>query len=267
MNNSALKKQAEAWLAAGEPCALVTILVTRGSTPRLAGTRMLVNAASARGTIGGGHLELIAIREARALLQGKAQAGDRHYALGPSLGQCCGGALDLRIEPLQAQHLLEWPQDPLRFELALFGAGHVGRAIVQALAPLPCRLWWIDEREQEFPEPASIPPNCEVVCVDAISAEIRQLPPACRLIICTHSHDLDLELCATALRRTDLPFVGLIGSATKRARFIHRLREQGFDDEAISRLHCPIGLPGIAGKEPEIIAASVAAQMLSLPHR
>jgi xanthine dehydrogenase accessory factor len=142
-----------AWLAAGRSALLVQVLEARGSVPRGAGTRMLVAADTVAGTIGGGHLELQAIQRARAMLDaGTGPATeDRPIALGPTLGQCCGGALTLRTGPLDAAALNGWPDEPPLFDLQLYGAGHVGRAIVHLLSTLPCRVQWIDEREAEFP--------------------------------------------------------------------------------------------------------------------
>ncbi len=238
---------------------------------------MLVAQNICAGTIGGGHLELEAVTLARGLIrQGDEQkistsrervAGhdistSKHFSLGPSLGQCCGGAVDLNFEVVTPSMLPIWPEDTLRFTLALFGAGHVGRAIVDALSLLPCRLIWIDEREHEFPKPAPAKSSIELRCVDSPSAEIKTLPPGCFVIVTTHSHDLDLELCETALNRSDLGFIGLIGSATKKARFLKRLVQKNV--AASERLVCPLGLSTIPGKEPQIIAASVAAQLLEL---
>jgi xanthine dehydrogenase accessory factor len=233
---------------------------------------MLVTKDLTVGTIGGGHLELEAIRVARGFLQkaeipAVAAASPKpgfvqHFSLGPSLGQCCGGAVDLQFEALHEDLLIDWPTDTLRFTLALFGAGHVGRAIAQALALLPCRLIWIDEREQEFPSLSQGKDRIEIRCVDSPSAEIKTLPQGCFVIITTHSHDLDLELCEAALRRPDLGFIGLIGSHTKKSRFLKRLAQKKITQ--LERLVCPIGLSMIEGKEPQVIAASVAAQLLSL---
>ena len=134
----ALKATARAWLAAGRPAMLVQVLEARGSVPREAGTRMLVSADVVAGTIGGGHLELQAITRARAMLAGRVSTPqDQPIALGPTLGQCCGGALTLRTAPLDAAALTAWPDEPPLFTLQLYGAGHVGRAIVQLLASLP----------------------------------------------------------------------------------------------------------------------------------
>jgi xanthine dehydrogenase accessory factor len=243
----------------------IKIVETKGSTPRPRGTYMLVTERSCAGTIGGGHLEL----EAIALAKGQSAANPlpktpftKHFSLGPSLGQCCGGAVDLLFEVVDQRLLLDWPEDETRFTLALFGAGHVGRAIVDALTLLPCHIIWVDERTQEFPIQRQASNRLDIRCVDAPSAEISTLAPGTFVIITTHSHDLDLALCEAALLRSDLGFIGLIGSGTKKAKFLRRLEQRNVPDTL--RLVCPIGLPSIGGKAPQVIAASVAAQLLEL---
>lgn len=253
---------AAGWLAAGRAAVVVEVAATRGSVPRETGTRMLVAADAVAGTIGGGHLEQQAIQRARQrLAAGETAPLDWPVSLGPSLGQCCGGALTVRLSPLTAETLARWPADAPRFHLQLYGAGHVGRAIVQVLAGVPCRVQWIDEREEEFP-PGPLPAHVEKLCVEPVEAEVPLAPPGSFFLVLTHSHDLDLALTDAILRRGDSAWFGLIGSATKRARFLNRLRERGHGPEALARLTCPIGLPGITGKEPGVIAASVVAQML-----
>lgn len=253
---------ARAWLASGQPVELVQIVSARGSVPRPAGTRMLVSAHHAQGSIGGGHLELVALARARQRLA-QADAGplDWPLSLGPSLGQCCGGALTLRLERLHPDHLAAWPPAQPQLRLHLFGAGHVGRALVQVLAGLPWQVRWIDERPDEFPR-QPLPTHIEPVCVDAVCAEVDSALPGDAFVILTHRHDLDLEITTAVLRRGDFGFCGLIGSATKRRRFEHRLRERGISADTLARLHCPVGLPGISGKEPGVIAVAVAAQLL-----
>jgi xanthine dehydrogenase accessory factor len=195
---------------------------------------------------------------------------ERHYPLGPALGQCCGGAVTLRFAALDATELERWPVDPPRFHLQLYGAGHVGRAIVRALAPLDVQVDWIDERESEFPADffehapqLPWPDHIRKVCVDTVEAEVRLAPPGAFYLVLTHQHDLDLRISEAILKRGDFGFFGLIGSKTKRARFIHRFEQRGIAAEAIARMTCPIGLPGIDGKEPEVIAAGVVAQLLA----
>jgi xanthine dehydrogenase accessory factor len=293
----ALVAVAQLWHAQARAAVVVEVAATKGSVPREAGTRMLVAAGEVVGTIGGGHLEWQAIAQARALLAGNprgagallALAGDntpirsgvsarsaanpatlvQHVALGPSLGQCCGGALDLRYTPLAElteSDIAAWAAAPPRFHLQLYGAGHVGRAIVRLLEGLNCKVQWIDEREAEFPPLTSSPSaaHIERLCVEPVQAEVALAPPGAFYLVLTHSHDLDLALTQAILARGDFGFFGLIGSKTKHARFEHRLRERGFDEALISRITCPIGLPGIEGKEPEVIAVAVVAQLLQV---
>lgn len=250
---------------------LVTVADTKGSAPREAGAMMAVLAdGSYFGTIGGGALEHEAQVLARQLAaRGEAVTRRIDRALGPDLGQCCGGRviLDLRVfaraDADELQGLAgEAATRDSRQPLLVFGAGHVGRAISLALAPLPFRISWIDGRDDAFP--AHVAANADVIASRDPPAEIARAEPGSFVLVLTHDHALDLAITAAALGRPDLPFVGLIGSATKRARFERRLRELGLDETRIASLVCPIGLPGIHGKEPAVIAASVTAQLLGL---
>ncbi len=248
------------------PGVLVTVLGTQGSVPRASGTRMLVLADGVAATIGGGHLEFQAIAHARELLAGRSVALQLRQVLGPSLGQCCGGALELGFERVGAADAARVAAllQPARAPLALFGGGHVGRALVRTLAPLPFAVRWIDSRDEIFP--ADLPEG--VVCEHSspVQAAVADLAPGSRVLIMSFSHAEDLDIVIACLRRlreqNDLPFVGLIGSRTKWATFRHRLEERGFGPDEIARITCPIGVPGIAGKEPEVIAVAVAAQLL-----
>ena len=239
--------------AACEPAVLVTLLTARGSTPREAGCKMVVTAAGTDGTIGGGNLEFQCIGHARSLLAGDAAAPVvREFPLGPALGQCCGGHASVLFETLR----------PAGFHLALFGAGHVGRALVSVLGTLACRVTWIDPRPQAFP--AAVPGNVAAVSDAAPAARIADLPAGACVLVMTHDHALDFEIVAAALPRFDLPFVGLIGSETKRARFASRLQRAGLAEAAVRRLVCPIGVPGAGGKAPAEIAIAAAAQLLQI---
>jgi xanthine dehydrogenase accessory factor len=264
-----MKERTAQWLQAGRPAALVEIVQTQGSVPREAGARMLVSECEVLGTVGGGHLELKAIEQARALLRGAGartneESIDQHFALGPALGQCCGGALTLRITRLHAEHLALWPAPVPRFTLQLYGAGHVGRAIVRLLSGIDCRVQWIDEREEEFPQGDALAAHIERVCVEPVQAEVAIAPPGAFYLVLTHSHDLDLAIAESILRRGDFGFFGLIGSKTKRVRFVRRFEQRGIEPAAIARMTCPIGIAGIVGKEPEVIAVGVVAQLLQL---
>lgn len=257
-----------AWHAQRRLAVVVEVWSHQGSVPREAGTRMLVAADEVVGTIGGGHLELRAIASARELLQKHGGLHDepilQRIALGPSLGQCCGGVLELAFTPLNRCDLARWPAPASRFSLQLYGAGHVGRAIVQLLAGIDCNVQWIDEREAEFPADP-LPDHIQCLCVEPVQAEVAAAPPGACYLVLTHSHDIDLAITRAILERADFAYFGLIGSATKRARFEHRLLQRGVQPGVLARMQCPIGIPGIEGKEPAVIAVAVVAQLLQLP--
>jgi xanthine dehydrogenase accessory factor len=251
---------------AREAGVVVTVLATKGSVPRGAGTRMVVFAQGEQGTIGGGHLEYQAIAHARLLLGGQTDATQLRHVLGPSLGQCCGGAVELHFQRATGADVdrLKSELRPTRTPLALFGGGHVGKALVKTLAPLPFAVRWVDSRDEIFP--ADVPEGVECEHSNPVQAAVADLAPGSRVLIMSFSHAEDLDIVIACLKRLrekgDLPFVGLIGSATKWATFRHRLEDRGFSAEEIALITCPIGVPGITGKEPEVIAVAVAAQLL-----
>jgi xanthine dehydrogenase accessory factor len=257
---------------------LVSVDSVQGSGPREVGAWMAVFPQTLVNTIGGGHLEFQAITEARALMSRPVSenvastathednALTTRYALGPALGQCCGGVVHLKFERISAadapalkQRLLANGQP-----LALFGGGHVGRALVNVLSTLPYNVQWVDSRDEIFP--AHLPPN--VVCEhsDPVHAAVADLPSGSSVLVMSFSHAEDLDVVAACLKRQrlhgDLKFVGLIGSKTKWATFQHRLEAKGFTADELAFITCPIGVSGITGKEPEVIAVSVAAQLL-----
>lgn len=249
------------------PAVLVSVSRTQGSVPREAGTWMAVWPGEQVGTIGGGHLEWDALKQARDALAAGASAPWTHrVALGPSLGQCCGGVVELRFEPVtQAEAgALQQRLAPELTPVALFGGGHVGQAIVRALAPLPFAVQWIDSRDGVFP--AEVPPTVCTEHSEPVQDAVRDLPPGALVLVMSFSHAEDLDIVAACLQRRrtsgDLPLVGLIGSKTKWATFRHRLSDRGFTQDELDRITCPIGIPGIVGKEPEVVAASVVAQLL-----
>jgi xanthine dehydrogenase accessory factor len=260
---SPLKDSAARWLDQRRAAIEVRVARHTGSVPRETGARMLVSADQVAGTIGGGHLELEAIAEARRMLaDGRTpQPHERYYALGPTLGQCCGGTVTLAFAPLDAGTLARWPDETALFTLQLYGAGHVGRAIVQLLEALPCRVQWIDERESEFPTSRSAA-HVERLCVEPVEAEVNRAPAGAFYLVLTHSHELDQRITEAILRRGDFGYLGLIGSKTKRARFLHRFERRGVAATVLERLTCPIGVPGINGKAPEVIAVAVVAQLI-----
>ena len=253
------------------PAVLVQVQATEGSAPRDTGAWMAVFADTLIGTIGGGHLEFEAIDRARALLN--AEAADKssetmRLALGPSLGQCCGGIVHLRLERFTAADSSELRRrlDVERMPVVLFGGGHVGHALAEVLARLPVALHWIDSREGIFP--AGLPTH--VVCEhsEPVQAAVKELTPGSCVLIMSFSHAEDLDVLTQCLARQrkeqDLPYIGLIGSKTKWATFRHRLEARGYSAEELAHVTCPIGVSGIDGKEPEVIAVAVAAQLLQV---
>lgn len=267
-----LRSLAHRWLAQHRNAAVVTVTRARGSTPRAAGTRMLVDRTAQAGTIGGGHLELQAVAMAREALQSDpSNAGwpavERRFALGPSLGQCCGGTVEIRIDALDHALLSGWPDDPARFHVVLYGAGHVGRALADQLQRLPCTVDWIDTRDEEFAgwlagRDGVCPQTIRITVSDVPEAEAGAAPAGAFHLVMTHNHDLDLRICRAVLVAGAFGQLGLIGSRTKHQRFVRRLQEQGVAPQQVARMTCPIGIPGVEGKEPEVIATSVAAQLL-----
>jgi xanthine dehydrogenase accessory factor len=262
---------------------LVSIDSFEGSSPREVGAWMLVTDGHVQGTLGGGHLEFDAIAHARGLLRAMPAAVAvlpntlKRYALGPALGQCCGGVVQVRFECLpagdtaagrdklaQVDRALRQRAVSARTPVALFGGGHVGRAIVQALAPLPFAVHWIDSRDEIFPPDA--PGNVQCEHSQPVHGAVRDLAAGALVLIMSFSHAEDLDVVAACLQRQrqagDLPFVGLIGSKTKWATFAHRLTARGFTAAELTHITSPIGVAGITGKEPAVIAASVVAQLL-----
>ncbi|QGZ62026.1 xanthine dehydrogenase accessory protein XdhC [Paraburkholderia acidisoli] len=326
-------------LAHGDAAVLVTVARVEGSAPREAGTKMIVTREAARHTIGGGHLEWKAIEIARQVLrEGMHTSHARRLerlALGPSLGQCCGGAVVLAFERLdvadlgwlatlarrlavgastvrsvsfrssrngspasvenvaadpvllsepepgvEAPDCLLWEMGgttggtllltetiaPNDFPVVLFGAGHVGAALVRVLGTLPCRVLWVDERDAAFPTPEAFAllnaPNVAMDANDAPDSAVDAAPPGTSFIVMTHDHARDLDLAERILRRGDFVFFGMIGSHSKRKQFEHRLAARGIDPMQIARMNCPLGVDGIVDKTPEVIAISAAAQLL-----
>jgi len=288
--------------------AMVTVAATRGSAPREAGARMIVNRdGTFSGTIGGGTLEWRAIALAQAALNDPGvRPASRRFALGPELGQCCGGQVDLVVEvfgrddrdavarfaELEAKRpfatagrfgerrsldrtviddamppgsaslsdgILREGFGDARRALVLFGAGHVGKALVLALAPLPFRVLWFDPRPDAFP--AHVPANVELRQLGEPAEALAVAPDGSFVLVMSHSHQLDLALVEAALAAGRFPYVGLIGSRSKRARFEKRLAAVGIAGERIDELVCPIGVAGIHSKVPAVIAAATVAQL------
>ncbi|MCV2359994.1 xanthine dehydrogenase accessory protein XdhC [Paucibacter sp. TC2R-5] len=262
------------------PAVLVQVTRVQGSGPREVGAWMALTPTRLIATIGGGHLEFEAIAHAKGLLEGQVLPPSRSFALGPSLGQCCGGVVDLSFEllPQRPQHALpdalpDELLDELRQRLSppeasllpvgLFGGGHVGRAIIELLTRLPSRVQWFDSRDEVFP--SGLPAHVRAEHSEPVQAAVQELAPGSRVLIMSFSHAEDLDVLAACLLRQrargDLAFIGLIGSKSKWASFSARLRERGFSATELAQVTCPIGLAGIAGKQPELIALAVVAQL------
>jgi xanthine dehydrogenase accessory factor len=304
----------ERFLAEHGAAVLVTLAQSQGSSPREAGARMMVRPDGRfSGTIGGGALEWLALAEAQSMMAGPGASYRRlSKALGPELGQCCGGRVVVTLERFGAPDLervtrlaaaeragglitLAEQGRPMARSVApsdlaspvpspgpsyvqlrdgriaerfgadatplyLFGAGHVGQSLVLALAPLSFAITWIDPRAGAFP--SHLPANVTCRTGNEPVQLLGQAPDGAFIAIMTHSHALDLDVAAAALKARRFPYVGLIGSATKRARFVSTLRQIGMGGEDIDCLICPIGLTEIHDKAPAAIAAAIAAQLL-----
>ncbi len=302
----------------------VSLIQADGSTPCAAGAAMTVAAGTFTGTVGGGALELDALKAARTLLAehpgGRWRRGVRDYPLGPSLGQCCGGFVRLLFEVFSAMEIVDmdaaetglalrplksglpirfcrhrkddhdgWPLavrravremmsgarpcapvvvagwyiEPLgaaRTPLFLYGAGHVGRAVVKALEGLAFDIHWVDTAANRYPGEIS-PAVRQLIAVNP-SDIVRHAPGDAFHVVMTFSHALDFDICRAVLAKGDFAYLGVIASKTKRTRFVRRLKESGLSEAAVCRLHAPIGLAGLEGKEPPIIAVSLAADLL-----
>ncbi|MEQ8514873.1 MAG: xanthine dehydrogenase accessory protein XdhC [Chromatocurvus sp.] len=240
---------------AGTPHVLVTLLDTRGSTPRTAGTKMVVAEHGNWGSIGGGNLEFRAMAIAGEMLAaGLDQQRIEDFPLGAKLGQCCGGHTQVLFECFAGAPL----------QIALFGAGHVGRALAGILGGLPCRVRWVDSRTGEFPD--SVPANTAVCVSDSPVDEIADLPAGTFYLFMTHEHPLDYALAEKALARGDAGYIGLTGSLTKWRRFRLRLQHRGYSEADIAQIHCPVGLPDVPGKYPMEVAVSIAGQLIATYH-
>ena len=313
--------------ASNEAVVLVTVAGIRGSAPREVGAKMIVTETETIGTIGGGQLEYQATRIACELLDAEELPTLRKFSLGSSVGQCCGGVVEILFEPL-ASGLPGWLSD-LRalhgqrepavlatslkdnhlkavitadnvfcdvpekltdraladarygietrrvthrsdhwllelivgsnFNIAVFGAGHVGSAVVRTLSTLDCNIRWIDSRRNIFRE---TPANVRAIEAPDPAFEVAAMPPSSCYLVMTHSHSLDYDICDRILMRNDAAYCGLIGSVSKRRRFEKRYRAQGMPEHILEQLICPIGVDGISGKKPAEIAVAASADVL-----
>jgi xanthine dehydrogenase accessory factor len=230
---------------------IVTVIKRYGSTPREAGAKMVVTSNAVYGTVGGGSLEFVAIEKARDLLDsGQHEITFESFSLSTDLGQCCGGKAELLFEPVS----------PYSFHVSIFGAGHVGKALIKVLGNLPCEVTWIDSRSDQFP--ASVPSNVRVLVKPASDIIDEDVKFGSYVVIMTHDHTEDFKILDAIASREDLPYLGVIGSKTKKNKFYQMLDEAGVKQELIQRVKIPVGINGITSKLPEEIAVSVAAELL-----
>ncbi|MDP5305497.1 xanthine dehydrogenase accessory protein XdhC [Paracoccus spongiarum] len=228
----------------------VRVVSVKGSAPREVGAEMFVGVGRPEGTIGGGQLEYMAIDRARQMLAKGETEARMDVPLGPEIGQCCGGRVVLQLDR-------SGPTPEEQPEVLIFGAGHVGRALALALQPLPVRVRLIDARPEELDLAA---PGVATVLTPLPEALVRDAAPGSAVVILTHDHALDFLLAAEALARTDLAYVGMIGSATKRAQFARFARDRGLDPAPLTS---PIGAGFSPDKRPEVIAAYTAAELIA----
>jgi len=252
------------FLARSTPTILVEIEAVKGSSPREAGTFMLVTQETIWETIGGGQFEYMAIDHARAMLRSGAAEDHMDIPLGPEIGQCCGGRTLIRFRlvtteiaaALEARLKGEAEQQPAAF---IFGAGHVGKALAEALSLLPLSLTVVETRENELRDLPSAAASIRTPMPEAL---VTKIPANGAAIIVTHDHALDFMIAKEALAREDLAYVGMIGSKTKRATFAHWLEREGEPASRLAKLILPIGGNGVRDKRPAVIAALVAAELL-----
>lgn len=236
----------------------------RGSSPREAGAFMLIAADALIGTIGGGALEYMVIARARQALRDGEEPDELDIPLGPEIGQCCGGRVEVSLRFLTPQSAALLAERLRQSEATLphvylFGSGHVGKALARALAALPLNVHAIDTRPDELHD---LPPSVEAKTVPMPEAVVRAAPLGSSYVILTHDHALDFLIAAEALKRADAPYVGMVGSATKRAKFRSWYLAEGGDAGAVRRLVLPIGSFGLVDKRPEVIAALAAAEIM-----
>jgi len=241
----------------GKGYVLVTLVGVSGSTPRNNGTKMVVAADSIHDTIGGGHLEHIATKFARNMLaENKDAQHIEHFQLGANLGQCCGGTATVLFEAFACTQT----------NLMVFGAGHVGKALIPILASLPVQVHWVDSREHEFPDnfdAINVNGNVHRIVTDDPVAEIAEMPSNSYFVVMTHNHQLDFDLSQAVLKREDFAYLGLIASDTKWRRFQQRYKHREIPQSLVERMNCPIGNKDVPGKLPMEVAVSIAAEIIA----
>lgn len=243
-----LNKQGKAYVVA-------TIVGVTGSTPRNSGTKMVITNEDIFDTIGGGHLEHKVIKHAHQLLiSGEACQQLEHFQLGAQLGQCCGGDASVLFECFSASGA----------NIMLFGAGHVGKALIPILAGLPCSITWVDNRAEKFPDDIENYSNVTAIISDNPAEEVATMPANSYFIVMTHNHQLDFEISHNILKRADFAYSGLIASDTKWRRFQQRFQHRDIEKSLVDKMNCPIGLAQVQGKLPMEVAVSVAGEIIEL---
>jgi xanthine dehydrogenase accessory factor len=257
------------WHESGIPAVLVEIAGAAGSTPRETGAAMAVTTDRIAGTIGGGQLEWLAMAEARKLLGSEGQSRTMTVALGPQIGQCCGGRVELlfsRIEGKVLDRLASAAKAERTGEnqVYIFGAGHTGTALAQTMAPMPFDVRLIDPRPDALMVDDSRVKKIAAAVPESVVAEAR---PGSAFAVMTHEHSLDFLITAEILKRGDAAYCGMIGSATKRELATRWMAENGYDAAAVTALTCPIGGSDVRDKRPQIIALLTAAEIVRALHR
>lgn len=257
-----------AFLLAHPTAICAELTAVRGSSPREAGAFMLIGAEQTLGTIGGGALEYLVVARARQVLRDSLCGDVMDIPLGPEIGQCCGGRVEVSLRVLDGALAARLAarvaaEQAARPHVYLFGSGHVGHALARALGALPLQVHVIDTRPEEL---AGLPENVDARAVALPEAIVRSAPPGSSYVILTHDHALDFLIAGEALKRDDAPYVGMVGSRTKRARFQSWYVGEGGNAAALGRLVLPIGgaaFPrGLGDKRPEVIAALAAAEIM-----
>ena len=239
----------------GKAYVLVTLVGVSGSTPRNSGTKMVISQDEMFDTIGGGHLEHKATKHARTMLdKGKSDQHLEHFQLASNLGQCCGGNASVLFECFAA----------VGVNIMVFGAGHVGKALISILAELPCHVTWVDCREEQFPSHVETYPNVTKLVSDEPEYEVANMPKNSYFVVMTHNHQMDFEISQAVLKRGDFCYLGLIASDTKWRRFQQRYKHREVDPLQVARMSCPIGLAEVGGKLPMEVAISVAGEIVNL---
>ena len=252
----------EGALASEKTYYLIELIQTKGSTPRDAGAQMIVGQDEIFGTIGGGSAEWVAVQTAREFIKGAEFFDQQTITLGPQIDQCCGGSLEITYHLVDKEirsRAIDFTKLKSAREVLIFGAGHTGLALANALLPLGMDVKLIDTR----PEYIELIKNHELLNLALPEEAVRSASAQSVFVVTTHDHSLDFLITAEALSRGDACYVGMIGSTTKRAVLKSWMGEHHYNSSLVDNLHCPIGGTQVKNKQPEIIAAMCAAEILN----